>query len=240
MFKIWKTFDLEKGEKCDKKLEIENVLLEKELLIFKACKKSRPNVYAGFSTNSTLFVRRRSVKTGIYLIVCKLFSSETTVSIKKKERVIFWCSRTNCDVKRKKMSTKIDFQLNPDNRLDTKWLKTDLEEALKKNQILHYWNELLKDGELVVNGYCTSKTSTPDSGNDLSKPLALKMNYKETNLPLNLAESCVLINCNNAGINAKQRKAKSDLSDILQGNTPSQKLIDSWTWNKNNGTSHSS
>ncbi len=61
------------------------------------------------------------------------------------------------------MSTKIDFQLNPDNRLDSKWLKTDLEEALK-NPVLHYWNELLKDGELIINGYCNSKTSTPDSG----------------------------------------------------------------------------
>lgn len=62
------------------------------------------------------------------------------------------------------MSAKIDFQLNPDNRLDGKWLKIDLEVALQKNNVIHYWNELLKDGELVINGYCNSKASTPDSG----------------------------------------------------------------------------
>lgn len=62
------------------------------------------------------------------------------------------------------MSTKIDFQLNPDNRLDGKWLKTDLEVALKKNNVIHYWNELLKDGELVIQECCNSKASTPDTG----------------------------------------------------------------------------
>lgn len=62
------------------------------------------------------------------------------------------------------MSAKIDFHLNPDSRFDGKWLKTDLEEALKTNQVLHYWNELLKDGELVVNDSHQSKTSTPESG----------------------------------------------------------------------------
>lgn len=62
------------------------------------------------------------------------------------------------------MSAKIDFHLNPDSRFDTKWLKTDIEEALKKNQVLHYWNELLKDGELVINKCYNSKTTTPESG----------------------------------------------------------------------------
>lgn len=62
------------------------------------------------------------------------------------------------------MSSKIDFHLNPDSRLDIKWLKTNLEEALKKNQVLHYWNELLKDGELIVHNNYNSKASTPDDG----------------------------------------------------------------------------
>lgn len=63
------------------------------------------------------------------------------------------------------MSTKIDFHLNPDSRLDAKWLKTDLEEALKKNMVPQYWNELLKDNELIVHGYYSSKdSSTSDSG----------------------------------------------------------------------------
>jgi len=61
------------------------------------------------------------------------------------------------------MSKKIDFHLDPDSRMDAKWLKTDLEEALKKNMVPHYWNELLKDNELIVHSHHNSKNSSGSS-----------------------------------------------------------------------------
>lgn len=66
------------------------------------------------------------------------------------------------------MSLKLELVFDPNSRLDFKWLKTDLEEALKKNHVSRYWNELLSDGELFVLNGPISCASTPSDGNCIS------------------------------------------------------------------------
>ncbi|XP_075228227.1 E3 ubiquitin-protein ligase HERC2 isoform X3 [Lycorma delicatula] len=46
------------------------------------------------------------------------------------------------------MSTYLNIGFLTNSRFDAKWLKTDLQEALKRNQLAHSWNELVKDGEI--------------------------------------------------------------------------------------------
>lgn len=46
------------------------------------------------------------------------------------------------------MSIYLDTNIVTNNRFDSKWLKTDLQDALKQHQLPHSWNELIKDGEI--------------------------------------------------------------------------------------------
>lgn len=46
------------------------------------------------------------------------------------------------------MSTYLDVNIITNSRFDTKWLKTDLQEAIRRPQLAQSWNELVKDGEL--------------------------------------------------------------------------------------------
>ncbi|XP_039287848.1 E3 ubiquitin-protein ligase HERC2 [Nilaparvata lugens] len=46
------------------------------------------------------------------------------------------------------MSTHMNFGFLTNSRFDAKWLKTDLQETLKWNQLAHSWNELIKNGEV--------------------------------------------------------------------------------------------
>lgn len=46
------------------------------------------------------------------------------------------------------MSAYLDVNVVTNTRFDSKWLKTDLQEALRRPQLAHSWNELVKDGEL--------------------------------------------------------------------------------------------
>ncbi|KAL1138809.1 hypothetical protein AAG570_008871 [Ranatra chinensis] len=49
------------------------------------------------------------------------------------------------------MSSYLDVNIVTNSRFDAKWLKVDLREAMKRPQLAHYWNELVKDGELFGN-----------------------------------------------------------------------------------------
>lgn len=46
------------------------------------------------------------------------------------------------------MSTHLDVNILTNTRFDSKWLKIDLQDALKRHQLPHSWNELIKDGEV--------------------------------------------------------------------------------------------
>lgn len=46
------------------------------------------------------------------------------------------------------MSALIDVNIITNSRFDSKWLKIDLQEAIRGPQLAHSWNELVKDGEV--------------------------------------------------------------------------------------------
>ena len=46
------------------------------------------------------------------------------------------------------MSTYLDIGIITNSRFDAKWLKRDLQEAIKSQHLPYSWNELVKDGEL--------------------------------------------------------------------------------------------
>lgn len=46
------------------------------------------------------------------------------------------------------MSAELDFNILTNSRFDAKWLKIDLQDALKRHQLAQSWNELIKDGEI--------------------------------------------------------------------------------------------
>ena len=46
------------------------------------------------------------------------------------------------------MSAYLDVNIVANSRFDGKWLKTDLQETIRRPQLAAAWNELIKDGEL--------------------------------------------------------------------------------------------
>lgn len=48
-----------------------------------------------------------------------------------------------------KMSGNMDVTIRIQSRLDGKWLKTDLQQALNVDGLSQLWNEMVKDGELT-------------------------------------------------------------------------------------------
>lgn len=48
-----------------------------------------------------------------------------------------------------KMSSQLNITVRPDVRLDTKWLKTDLQRFLYRDGLAELWNEMVRDGEIV-------------------------------------------------------------------------------------------
>ena len=137
------------------------------------------------------------------------------------------------------MSTKIDFHLNPDSRLDAKWLKTDLEEALKKNMVPHYWNELLKDNELIVHGCVNTKRSSGSvNGNFMIAPSILRKHRFPpiwtllSSILSDASSSCRATSADHASCN---KKLKSDVEHFGIGCERSQRIIDSWAFSKTNG-----
>lgn len=46
------------------------------------------------------------------------------------------------------MSADLDFNILANSRHDAKWLKVDLQDVLKRQQLAQSWNELVKDGEI--------------------------------------------------------------------------------------------
>jgi len=47
------------------------------------------------------------------------------------------------------MSTKVEFTIKQKTTYDPKWLEIELHEALDKNHLTNYWNEMIEDSELI-------------------------------------------------------------------------------------------
>jgi len=47
------------------------------------------------------------------------------------------------------MSTKVEFTIKQKTTHDLKWLGIELHEALDKNHLTNYWNEMIEDSELI-------------------------------------------------------------------------------------------
>lgn len=47
------------------------------------------------------------------------------------------------------MSTKVEFTIKQKTTHDPKWLGIELHEALDKNHLTNYWNEMIEDSELI-------------------------------------------------------------------------------------------
>ncbi|KAK7864133.1 hypothetical protein R5R35_007650 [Gryllus longicercus] len=47
------------------------------------------------------------------------------------------------------MTRQLDIVVRTQSRLDSKWLKTDLQQALNPDGLSHLWNEMVKDGEIT-------------------------------------------------------------------------------------------
>lgn len=47
------------------------------------------------------------------------------------------------------MSTQLNITVRPEIRLDTKWLKTDLQRFLYRDGLAELWNEMVRDGEII-------------------------------------------------------------------------------------------
>jgi E3 ubiquitin-protein ligase HERC2 len=47
------------------------------------------------------------------------------------------------------MSGQLDVIVRTQSRLDGKWLKTDLQQALSNDGLAQLWNEMVKDGEIT-------------------------------------------------------------------------------------------
>jgi hypothetical protein len=66
------------------------------------------------------------------------------------------------------MSGQLDIVIRMHSRLDGKWLKTDLQQALSTDGLAQLWNEMVKDGELTgsfSDGLLNSVGITAHKGN---------------------------------------------------------------------------
>ena len=75
------------------------------------------------------------------------------------------------------MSGQLDIVVRTQSRLDGKWLKTDLQQALSNDGLAQLWNEMVKDGELTgsfSDGLLNSVGITAHKGNVTHMSLYLR------------------------------------------------------------------
>jgi E3 ubiquitin-protein ligase HERC2 len=83
------------------------------------------------------------------------------------------------------MSGQLDIVVHTQSRLDGKWLKTDLQQALSTDGLAQLWNEMVKDGELTgsfSDGLLNSVGITAHKGNFVFYVILIKTRYHSINL----------------------------------------------------------
>ncbi|XP_021378315.1 E3 ubiquitin-protein ligase HERC2-like isoform X2 [Mizuhopecten yessoensis] len=127
------------------------------------------------------------------------------------------------------MSWSADTRLRPQQRLDTKWLKTDIQAAFQRDGLSQLWNELVKDGEIAA--------SNNDGLINSAGVLARKGETGKYYCGMwGLTCRCCNGHCGpNNGCNCTPCQQLDREEDARQQEEahrpkPSSPIIDSWTW----------
>ncbi|XP_052077229.1 E3 ubiquitin-protein ligase HERC2-like isoform X2 [Mytilus californianus] len=128
------------------------------------------------------------------------------------------------------MSWSPDTRLRPQQRLDTKWMKTDLQEIFGRDGLSQLWNELVRDGEVVVN----SNDGLMNGSGVLARKGTTGLYYCGMKV---LSCSCCDGHCGpNNGCNCppcqKLDKEEEEIKkeEAKRPKFSSSQIIDSWTW----------
>ncbi|CAH1402584.1 unnamed protein product [Nezara viridula] len=125
------------------------------------------------------------------------------------------------------MSTYLDVNIITNSRFDTKWLKTDLQEAIRRPQLAHSWNELVKDGELFgefSQSLLNSAGALAHKGENGVYYCGLRvLNCTCCDGVCGPQRGCNCSPCQQLSTDAPQLKNKPKP-------TSSQKVLNSWTW----------
>ncbi|XP_068082847.1 E3 ubiquitin-protein ligase HERC2 [Anabrus simplex] len=127
------------------------------------------------------------------------------------------------------MSGQLDIVVRTQSRLDSKWLKTDLQQALNPDGLSHLWNEMVKDGELTgpfSDGLLNSVGITARKGESGHFYCGLRV----------LTCPCCDGICGpqtgcNCGPCQRLDREEAARAEVKQSNPPpSQPQLDSWMW----------
>ncbi|XP_073987726.1 E3 ubiquitin-protein ligase HERC2 isoform X1 [Rhodnius prolixus] len=125
------------------------------------------------------------------------------------------------------MSAYLDVNVVTNTRFDSKWLKTDLQEALRRPQLAHSWNELVKDGELFgefSESLLNSAGALAHKGENGVYYCGLRvLNCSCCDGVCGPQRGCNCVPCQQLTLDAPQLQATSRI-------TPSQNIINFWTW----------
>ncbi|XP_014251481.1 E3 ubiquitin-protein ligase HERC2 isoform X1 [Cimex lectularius] len=127
------------------------------------------------------------------------------------------------------MSSYLDVNIVANQRFDAKWLKTDLQEAIRTPQLATSWNELVKDGEL----FGDFSESLLNSAGALARKGENGVYY--CGLRVINCTCCDGVCGPQRGCNCGPCQQLTLDAPLLQAKPkiiPSQQLINSWTWSQ--------
>lgn len=116
--------------------------------------------------------------------------------------------------------------LRTQTRLDSKWLKTDLQLAFTHDGLTNMWNELVKDGELIF-----------FYGDELNNCIASPTKTNKTEIKKSTSCTCGESGTTSIGICQcsdcfqSEKDTKDHIHETEKKHISSKAIIDSWTWN---------
>ncbi|XP_064637694.1 E3 ubiquitin-protein ligase HERC2-like isoform X2 [Lineus longissimus] len=120
-------------------------------------------------------------------------------------------------------------QLRPQVRLDTKWLKADLQSIFSREGLSHLWNELVKDGEISANvndGIINAAGVLAKKGETGKYYCAMRViNCACCNGVCGPNNGCNCNHCQRLDREAQEQQRSEDNMPLS-----SSKLMESWTW----------
>ncbi|CAB0009589.1 unnamed protein product [Nesidiocoris tenuis] len=125
------------------------------------------------------------------------------------------------------MSSYLDVNIVANSRFDGKWLKTDLQETVRRPQLAAAWNELIKDGELFGDfseSLLNSAGALAHKGENGVYYCGLRvLNCTCCDGVCGPQRGCNCGPCQQLTLDAPQLQAKAKV-------TPAQQFLNSWTW----------